>query len=138
MTSGGNLNPANADLGGWMGRMRWRGFMPTASSTPNPTTKPRSTQARVGLNATVPPDITFRSTSINGQSGTFTVKGDLTITGTTRPISLAVAVGGDGQVTVRTSVVQTQFGIKPYSAMLGTLKNSDEVEVRATLTLPTY
>jgi hypothetical protein len=33
-------------------------------------------------------------------------------------------------------VVQTQFGIKPYSAMLGTLKISDAVEVRATLTLP--
>ena len=29
------------------------------------------------------------------------------------------------------SAVQTQFGIKPYSAMLGTLKMSDEVEVRA-------
>ena len=84
------------------------------------------------------PHITFRSTSINGQSGTFTVKGDLTITGTTRPINLAVTVGGDGQVTVQASVVQTQFGIKPYSAMLGTLKISDEVEVRATLTLPTY
>jgi polyisoprenoid-binding protein YceI len=84
------------------------------------------------------PHITFRSTSINGQSGAFTIKGDLTITGTSRPISLAVTVGGDGQVTVQTSVVQTQFRIKPYSAMLGTLKISEEVEVRATLMLPTY
>jgi polyisoprenoid-binding protein YceI len=82
------------------------------------------------------PDITFRSTSISGQSGAFTVTGDLTIKGTTRPISLAVTVGDDGQVTVRATVVQTQFGIKPYSAMLGTLKISDAVEVRATLTLP--
>jgi polyisoprenoid-binding protein YceI len=53
------------------------------------------------------PHITFRATSISGQSGTFTVKGDLTIAGTSRPISLEVTVGGDGQVTVQTSVVQT-------------------------------
>ena len=84
------------------------------------------------------PDITFRSTSISRQSGTFTVTGDLTITGATRPISLEVTVGDDGQVTVRARVVQTQFGIKPYSAMLGALKISDEVEVCATLTLPTH
>lgn len=80
------------------------------------------------------PDITFRSTAISGQSGTFTVTGDLTITGTTRPISLAVTADDD-QVTVRAAVVQTQFGIKPYSAMFGALKINDEVEIRATLTL---
>jgi hypothetical protein len=32
MTSGGNLSPANAELGGWMGRMRRRCFTRTASS----------------------------------------------------------------------------------------------------------
>jgi len=81
-------------------------------------------------------DITFRSTAISGQADTFTVTGDLTITGTTRPVSLAVTVGAGGLVTVLATVTQTQFGIKPYSAMLGTLKISDEVEVHATLTLP--
>jgi len=83
------------------------------------------------------PDITFRSTAIKGESGTFTVAGDLTITGTTRPTNLAVMVGEDDQVViVSATVVQTQFGIKPYSAMLGALKVADEVEIRATLTLP--
>ena len=82
------------------------------------------------------PEITFRSTSISGQSGAFTVAGDLTIKGMTRPISLAVTVGDDGQATVRATVVQTQFGIKPYSAMLGALKINDAVEVRAVVTLP--
>ncbi len=81
------------------------------------------------------PDISFRSITISGQSGAFTVRGDLTIKGMTRPISLAVTVD-DGQATVRATVVQTQFGIKPYSAMLGALKISDAVEVRAVLTLP--
>ncbi len=82
------------------------------------------------------PDINFRSTTISGRSGAFTVTGDLTIKGTTRPISLSVSVDDDGQVTVRATVVQTEFGIKPYSSMLGALEVSDAVEVRATLTLP--
>jgi polyisoprenoid-binding protein YceI len=82
------------------------------------------------------PDITFRSTAISGHADTFTVAGDLTITGTTRSVSLAVTVGDGGQLAVRATVTQTQFGIKPYSAMLGALKISDQVEIHATLTLP--
>jgi polyisoprenoid-binding protein YceI len=82
------------------------------------------------------PDITFRSTAIRGTADTYTVTGDLTITGTTRPVSLAVTVDEGGQVTVRAKVAQTEFGIKPYSAMLGALKVSDEVQIDATLTLP--
>ncbi len=82
------------------------------------------------------PDITFRSTAISGEGRAFTVTGNLTIAETTHPIDLAVTSGDDGQVTVRATVVQTQFGIKPYSAMLGALRISDQVEIRATLTLP--
>ncbi len=33
------------------------------------------------------------------------------------------------------TVVQTQFGIRSYSAMLDALEISDEVEIRASLTL---
>jgi hypothetical protein len=44
MTSGGNLNPANADLGGWMGRMRRKSFMPTASSMSGLGTSPKATR----------------------------------------------------------------------------------------------
>jgi polyisoprenoid-binding protein YceI len=66
-----------------------------------------------------------------------TVTGDLTIRGTTRPTNLAVTVCADDQaVIVSATVIQTQFGIKPYWAMLGALKITDEVQIRATLTLP--
>ena len=82
------------------------------------------------------PDITFCSTAISGQLDAFAVTGDLTIAGTTRPVSLTVTAGGGGRVTVRAAVVQTQFGIKPYSAMLGALKIDDRVEIHATVTLP--
>jgi len=38
--------------------------------------------------------------------------------------------------TVTTTVVQSGFGIKPYSAMLGALRVRDAVEVRAEVRLP--
>jgi hypothetical protein len=53
MTSGGNLKPAQADLGGWMGRMNRRCFIPTASSTNGLGTNPTASR-RIVLNATVP------------------------------------------------------------------------------------
>jgi hypothetical protein len=42
MTSGGNLNPVNADFGGWMGRIRWRCFTSTASSIGGPARAPEA------------------------------------------------------------------------------------------------
>ena len=38
--------------------------------------------------------------------------------------------------TVTTTVVQSSFGVKPYSAMLGALRVRDAVEVRAEVRLP--
>ena len=65
--------------------------------------------------------------------------GDLTIAGATRPAELTVMIGlitGRPRGTVTTTVVQTDFGIKPYSAMLGALRVRDAVEVRAEVRLP--
>jgi hypothetical protein len=36
---------------------------------------------------------------------------------------------------VTTTVIQSEFGIKPYSAMLGALKVLDPVEIRAEVQL---
>src|ERR1035437_7144954 len=55
MTSGGNLNPANADMGAWRGRMRRKSFTPTASSIDVLGTSPLA-PGEVALNATVPAD----------------------------------------------------------------------------------
>ncbi len=82
------------------------------------------------------PEIVFRSTSISGQGSSFHVIGDLTIIGTTRPTTLQANVADGGQVTITGTVVQTEFGVKPYSAMLGTLKINDAVELEAIFTLP--
>jgi polyisoprenoid-binding protein YceI len=69
-------------------------------------------------------DITFRSTSIDGGR----VQGDLTIGSTTRPIAFDIDAAG-GAVAATITVTQSDFGMKPYSALFGTLKVLDEVEI---------
>jgi polyisoprenoid-binding protein YceI len=83
------------------------------------------------------PEITFVSTEVNGAApgaGSFrtAVSGTLTLHGVSRPQQLdaAVYVMGDrltanGQFTLR----QSDFGIKPYSAVGGTIKLKDEIDV---------
>jgi hypothetical protein len=68
--------------------------------------------------------IEFHSTSVDGAQ----VRGDLTIAGTTRPVAFDLSNTG-GRVTGRAVVKQTDFGMKPYTALFGTLKVADEVEV---------
>jgi hypothetical protein len=69
--------------------------------------------------------IVFRSTSVDGAR----VEGELELEGERRPISFEFAAGEDGRVTGTAVVRQTEWGMKPYSALFGTLKVADEVEV---------
>lgn len=85
------------------------------------------------------PEITFTSTSIDGDSAGGSVTGDLALAGKTRPVTLAVRLddsSGNPTVSATTSIVQTEFGIKPYSAMLGALKVKDVVELAIDVRLP--
>ena len=70
------------------------------------------------------PRIEFHSTSVDGAQ----VRGDLTLAGTTRPVAFELSETG-GRVTGHAVVKQTDFGMKPYTALFGTLKVADEVEV---------
>ena len=72
--------------------------------------------------------IVFRSTRADPTPGGLSVEGELTLLGTTRPIAFDVAIG-DGTLTATAVVKQTDFGIKPYSALFGALKVADEVKV---------
>jgi len=81
------------------------------------------------------PQITFRSTQVTPTS----ITGDLTLVGNTRPVALDLSVqDGAGQtaITGRTTITQTHFGIKPFSAMMGALKVKDDVDMQVELDLP--
>jgi polyisoprenoid-binding protein YceI len=73
--------------------------------------------------------IQFRSTSVSGGDGGLSIEGDLTLRGKTNPITFDVAVGDNGMVSGSAVVKQTNFGMKPYSALFGALKVADEVTV---------
>jgi len=88
------------------------------------------------------PTITFQSrqVSVVKQSAnqmTLGITGDLTLHGVTRPLAVPVTVqlGADGlRATGRTTVQQSQFGIRPVTAGAGTVRVKDDVEVVLSIT----
>lgn len=93
--------------------------------------------ARKVLAADRYPEATFTATSFqpgpDGSGGT--IGGTLVLAGQPRPQQLQVSQTGPGQYRATTTVKQTSFGIKPYSAFLGSLKVADAVEVEVELDL---
>ena len=91
------------------------------------------------LQASAHPDVTFVSTSIRPAAGGYALDGELSIAGTSRPatVEVVVADGGDHwTVTGGAPVVQTEYGVKPYSTMMGGLKVRDRVDVRLEASVP--
>jgi polyisoprenoid-binding protein YceI len=81
------------------------------------------------------PALTFESTSVSGAEPNFNVAGNMTITGNTRPVNVALTVNGT-DVTATTTISQKDFGIKPFSAMLGAIKLRDDVDFELHVSLP--
>ena len=75
-------------------------------------------------------DISFRSTRVEREPGSLGIEGELTLVGKTQPIGFDLAFGDDGTISATAVVMQTAWGMKPYSALFGALKVKDEVEVR--------
>jgi polyisoprenoid-binding protein YceI len=80
--------------------------------------------------------ITFRSTGVQAAAdGRLGVQGDLTLLGTTRRLAFDVTVDG-GTLAAVAVVKQSDWGMKPYSALFGALKVVDEVGVGVEAHLP--
>jgi hypothetical protein len=85
--------------------------------------------------------IEFRSTSIavngDGQVNVnVNVDGELELLGQRGPVSFELTIGDDGRLTGEAAIKQTEFGIKPYSALFGTLKVADEIRITIDGQLP--
>jgi hypothetical protein len=72
--------------------------------------------------------IEFRSTRFEA-GDPIRVEGELELRGERRPIAFELASGEDGGLAGTATVKQSDWGMKPYSALFGTLKVADEVEV---------
>lgn len=92
------------------------------------------------LNTDRYPEITFVSTAVHALNDRrWQVDGELTIAGTTTPVRVPVEFepGPDGtRMSATVTIAQSSFGIKPYSALMGSLKVADDVEIRAEARAP--
>jgi hypothetical protein len=80
--------------------------------------------------------IEFRSTKVVPDGDQLQVQGELELAGRRNPITFSLSSDGAGRLAGSTIVKQTDWGMKPYSALFGTLKVGDEVTVVIDATLP--
>lgn len=117
---------------------------------------PRSLQVREGLHGVKPlsdkdraeirkqidekilgrQPIVFRSSAVERSDGQLSVRGELTMAGTTRPASFELELATDGRVSGTLPITQSEWGIKPYRGLMGALKVRDTVEVALDVRLP--
>lgn len=77
--------------------------------------------------------ISFVSTKVARRpDGGYSITGDLTLHGTTRPISAETRLEGGNQV-AEVELNQPDFGVEPFKAMMGTLKVKPAVKVRVSV-----
>jgi polyisoprenoid-binding protein YceI len=84
------------------------------------------------------PCIVFRSDTIEATDSGYRLAGSLEIHGVTRDHTVDVTVTDDGhrRVSMESVVRQSDFGVKPYSQMLGAMKVVDEVTVAFAALVP--
>lgn len=91
------------------------------------------------LDAKRHPHIVFRANTIDGTDQGHRLSGTLEIHGVTRDHTVDLTVEHDGphrRVSLESTVRQSDFGVKPYSQLLGAMKVVDEVTVVFTATVP--
>lgn len=91
--------------------------------------------ARKVLAADRYPDATFTATSFEPSGDGGTISGTLGLAGRSGPARFEVSQPAPGHYRATATIRQTDFGIKPYSAFLGSLKVSDAVKVEVDLDL---
>jgi polyisoprenoid-binding protein YceI len=73
-------------------------------------------------------EIRFRSKSVSESGGVYRVSGTLEIKGKARDVSFDLRNSGDN-LEAKVRLHQPDYGVKPYSAMLGALKIKPDIDV---------
>jgi polyisoprenoid-binding protein YceI len=92
--------------------------------------------ARKTLAADRHPDATFTAAEFQPDAdGGGLIKGTLTLAGEARPLWLRVSQTGPDRYHATGEVVQSEFGIKPYTGFFGALRVRDAVDIDADVDL---
>jgi polyisoprenoid-binding protein YceI len=86
---------------------------------------------------THPIEFRSRGVRLGDDGGRLTVEGELSMAGSTRPVTAQLSVDDDGGISGTIPVTQSDWGIKPYRGLMGALKVRDEIEVVIAATLAT-
>lgn len=105
---------------------------------------PLSEEDQAGISATIRQEILgqspirFQSTQVSrGDRGErLTVAGHLELAGARRPLSFDVLCVDGGRLTAGLALLQSEYGIKPYTVLFGALKVADEVKISIDVALP--
>ena len=76
------------------------------------------------------PTVKFVSTSVGKDGARWKLNGKVTLHGVTREVSMPLEAKVDGNTVTGTATFRlktSDYGIKPYSALLGAVKNKDEI-----------
>ena len=89
------------------------------------------------LKGGIDPSFGPASVTPSPNGGPIAVSGELELLGRSAPLSFELQADDDGHITGTATLKQTDHGIKPYSALFGTLKVLDEVDIAVDGALPT-
>jgi polyisoprenoid-binding protein YceI len=78
------------------------------------------------------PEIRFASSAVSRAGSGYDVRGALSLCGATGELSVPVRREGD-RLRAEVAIHQPAFGIRPYAAMLGTLRVRPDVIVRVSV-----
>jgi polyisoprenoid-binding protein YceI len=95
-----------------------------------------ATTARRLLATEQHPEAVFTATRFELGGETGVIEGNLSLKGVSRPFRLQVAHTEMGTYRGTGTVVQSAYGIKPYTAFFGALKVRDTVDVEVEATIP--
>jgi len=75
------------------------------------------------------PNITFKATKCEGTGDTFKVTGSLTLHGVSKSVTVPMKISAGDTFTAKGSlhILATDYGFQPYSALLGQLKNQNDM-----------
>lgn len=83
------------------------------------------------LNGSAHPNITFKASKCELAGDTLKVTGGITIRGKTKNLTVPMKFSADGKTLKASGTFTaraTEFGFEPFSALLGALKNKDEMK----------
>ena len=80
------------------------------------------------------PTATFRSKAIQEKDGGYKINGDLNLHGVTKSIDFDIDTNGEN-LKGMIALLQKDYGIKPFKAMMGTLKIKNEINIEFDLSL---